>query len=257
MDARGGQNLIAHLHHADRHEGEIAWDGASPAVVPDPDRRTLKERGRIAGGSLKYMRTLAPVPPVSLATALVPAGTSLLRARVLRRSGHGRPARHPRDHLASGPGRQSHGRAVATAGSPRRSLPASHLGGHAAEGASGATFGNQLTFHFARFSPSETRDVPALARTLRLQMAEAIRDGQLEAKPGRPGVPRGAARTMILRVLPWTRGGELFSFNCADLAEWPSALAECFGRSRRERVSRPGCSSPARPWGILQSLREP
>ena len=118
MDARGGQNLVAHLNHADRHEGEIPWDGASPAVVPDPDRRTLKERGRIAGGSLKYMRTLAPVPPVSLATTLRPAGTSLLRARELRRSGHGRPARHPGDLLASGRGRQGHGRAVATAGSP-------------------------------------------------------------------------------------------------------------------------------------------
>ena len=42
--------------------------------MADPDRRTLKERGRIAGGSLKYMRTLAPVPPVSLATTLVPPG---------------------------------------------------------------------------------------------------------------------------------------------------------------------------------------
>ena len=41
---------------------------------PIRDRRTLKERGRIAGGSLKYMRTLAPVPPVSLATTLVPPG---------------------------------------------------------------------------------------------------------------------------------------------------------------------------------------
>lgn len=74
MDARGGQNLVAHLSQADRHEGEIPWDGASPAVMPDPDRRTLKERGRIAGGSLKYMRTLAPVPPVSLATTLRPPG---------------------------------------------------------------------------------------------------------------------------------------------------------------------------------------
>jgi hypothetical protein len=34
----------------------------------------------------------------------------------------------------------------------------------------------------------------------------------------------------MLRMLPWTSGGELFSFNCADLADWPQALAECFGR---------------------------
>ena len=35
---------------------------------------------------------------------------------------------------------------------------------------------------------------------------------------------------MMLRVLPWTAGGELFSFNCADLADWPAALEQCFGR---------------------------
>jgi hypothetical protein len=31
-------------------------------------------------------------------------------------------------------------------------------------------------------------------------------------------------------VLPWTAGGELISFNCADLADWPPALEQCFGR---------------------------
>jgi hypothetical protein len=34
----------------------------------------------------------------------------------------------------------------------------------------------------------------------------------------------------MLRVLPWTATGELFSFNCADLAEWPPELDRCFGR---------------------------
>jgi hypothetical protein len=34
----------------------------------------------------------------------------------------------------------------------------------------------------------------------------------------------------MLRVLPWTAGGELFSFNCADLADWPATLEQCFGR---------------------------
>ena len=27
-----------------------------------------------------------------------------------------------------------------------------------------------------------------------------------------------------------TAGGELFSFNCGDLADWPNAVAECLGR---------------------------
>jgi hypothetical protein len=34
----------------------------------------------------------------------------------------------------------------------------------------------------------------------------------------------------MLRALPWTRGGEVFSFNCADVGDFPSDLDRCFGR---------------------------
>jgi hypothetical protein len=61
-------------------------------------------------------------------------------------------------------------------------------------------------------------------------MTEAIRDGQMDAALVGLDFLHWRPRSMILRVLPWTRGGELFSFNCADLAEWPAALTECFGR---------------------------
>ena len=49
------------------------------------------------------------------------------------------------------------------------------------KGEPGATFGNVLAFHFARFKPSETADVDQLARALRGQMTEALRDGQIDA----------------------------------------------------------------------------
>jgi hypothetical protein len=93
-----------------------------------------------------------------------------------------------------------------------------------------ATFGNHLAFHFARFRSSETADVPALARALRRQMAEAVRDGQIEASEVALQFLQYRPLSRMLQVLPWTTGGELFSFNCADLADWPCALAECFGR---------------------------
>ena len=38
-DARGGQNLLAHLDHLDRHAGESPWNGAPPAFVTPPDDR--------------------------------------------------------------------------------------------------------------------------------------------------------------------------------------------------------------------------
>lgn len=230
MDARGGQNLVAHLNHADRHEGEIPWDGASPAVVPDRDRRTLKERGRIAGGSLTYMRALAPVPPISLATTLLPPGRACFAQEsfVGPDTGDQRATRDISWRLALV------GKAMAELWQ-RRGLPdvpfllpiSVDL---RPKGHPGPTFGNQLAFHFARFRPSDTRDVPGLARSLRRQMADAVRDGQIEANAVAMEFLRYRPLSTMLRALPWTAGGELFSFNCADLADWPPALEHCFGR---------------------------
>ena len=106
-------------------------------------------------------------------------------------------------------------------------MPAADLGRRAPEGELGATFGNHLAFHFARLQPAETaRPAGADASS---SMAEAVRDGQIRGQPGRAGVLQYQPLSRMLRVLPWTASGELFSFNCADLADWPDALAECFG----------------------------
>ncbi len=46
------------------------------------------------------------------------------------------------------------------------------------KGEAGVAIGNWLAFHFARFTPSETADVAGLARSLRLQMADACATGR-------------------------------------------------------------------------------
>ena len=229
MDARGAQNLLAHLDHLDGHEA--AWS-EPPAFVPEADRRPLAERGRVAGGSRAYMRSLAPVPPVSPATGRVPTGRAYFR-----RESFLAPARDADDRRAT---REISWR-LALVGKAmaelwrRRGLPdvpfllpiSVDL---RAKGDPGATFGNLLAFHFARFRPSETQDVPALAKALRQQLADAVREGRIEANRVGMEFLRYCPPSVMLRALPWTRGGELFSFNCADLAEWPAALARCFGR---------------------------
>jgi hypothetical protein len=232
MDARGGQNLLAHLDHLDGQDGEPPWGGAPPAFVADPDLRPLVERARIAGGSLKYMGTIAPVPPVSPATALVPPGrTRFKQESFLAANARAEATRATREiawRLAVV------GKAM-TELWHRRGLPdvpfllpiSVDL---RPKGAPGPTFGNQLAFHFARFLPSDTRDVPALARALRQQVADAVREGHIEANAVAMEFLRYRPLSRILRVLPWTAGGELFSFNCADLADWPPGLERCFGR---------------------------
>jgi hypothetical protein len=229
MDARGGEILLTHLNELDRHD-DTPWGDTPPAFVSERDRRSLVARGRIAGGSLKYLRTLAPVPPVSPGGPPLPPGRACFRRQsyVAPDSTDQRATREICWRVAVV------GKAMAELARRRGApevpclLPISV--DVRPKGELGATFGNHLAFHFARFQPAETADVPALARTLRRQMAEAVRDGQIEANQVALEFLQYQPLSRMLRVLPWTASGELFSFNCADLADWPDTLAECFGR---------------------------
>jgi len=230
MDARGGENLLTHLNHLDRHEGAMPWGEAPPAFVPDRAPRPLLERRRIAGASLKYLRTLAPVPPVSPGGPPVPPGRACFKHEsfVASPSTDQRATREICWRVALvGKAMTELWRRRDLAEVPCL-LPISV--DMRPKGELGATFGNQLGFHFARFKPSDTADVPGLARALRRQMADAVRDGQIEANEVAMEFLHYQPLSRMLRVLPWTESGELFSFNCADLADWPATLAERFGR---------------------------
>jgi len=231
MDARGGQNLVAHLDHLDRHAGEAPWGGTPPAFAPERDPRSFRERSRIARGSLKYIRTVASVPPVSPGNGLVPPARTCFRQESFVDSGPTAGQRATREitwRLAVV------GKAMAELWERKGLAAVPYLLPISVDlrpkGGLGATFGNQLGFHFARFLPSDTADVPVLARALRRQMADAVRDGQIDANAVSLEFLHYRPLSMMLRVLPWTAGGELFSFNCADLADWPPALEKCFGR---------------------------
>jgi hypothetical protein len=227
MDARGGQNLLAHLNHADRG---LPWDGVSSSLWPAERRRSLRERCRVAGPSLAYLRTIAPEPPVSLSAAVSAPGhvRFLRRSFVAPGSGEPRSTRELPWRLALV------GKAMAELWR-RRGLPDVPFlvpvsVDQRPKGAQGPTFGSQLGFYFARFRPADTADVPALARTLRLQMADVLRGGYIEANEAGMEFLDYFPLWTMLRVLPWTGTGDLFSFNCADLGEWPTELGECFGR---------------------------
>jgi hypothetical protein len=231
MDPRGGQNLLAHLAQLDDARGEPR-EAPSAFVASSPERAPLRERARLARRSLEYMRTLAPVPPVS------PGGGATAPGPVrFRRQSFVEP--EPASAGAWG-GRDISWR-LAVVGKAmaelwrRRGLPdvpfllpiAVDL---RPKGDPGPTFGNLLAFHFARFRPSETSDVPALAKALRRQMAEAVRDGQIEANAVAMEFLQHRPLSTMLRALPWTSSGELFSFNCADVGEVPARLGRFLGR---------------------------
>jgi hypothetical protein len=230
MDPRGAENLLAHLAHLDSDDGAPADEGLWPAFAPARDPRPLRERGRIARRSLRYMDTLAPVPPVSPGGALVtPGPVRFLHGSFIEGgSAAGRATREMPWRLAV------LGRAMAELWRARELPEVPFMVPISvdlrAKGEPGPTFGNLLAFHFARFDPAATADVPALARELRLQMADAVRDGQIEANAVAMEFLHYRPLSAMLRALPWSIGGESFSFNCADVADFSPKLDGLLGR---------------------------
>lgn len=233
MDPRGAQTLLGHLAHVDASNGQPPWNGTPPTFAPTSaaDPRPLRERGRIARRSVAHMRTLTPAP-VSPGTGLAsPGRVRFLRLGLVDPAGPAGGRRADREitwRLAVV------GRAMARLWT-RRGLPdVPFLVPISVDlrpkGEPGPTFGNMLAFHFARFRPSETSDVAALAQRLRQQMADAVRDGQIDANAVALEFLRYRPLSRMLRVLPGTEAGETFSFNCADLGEFPPTLEALFGR---------------------------
>ena len=232
MDPRGAQNLLVHLAQLDAHDGQPPWRGTPPTFVAAADRRPLRERGRLARQSLEYMRTLASVPPVSPGSQLAaPGPVRFRRESFVERDpvdGRGRAMREISWRVAVV------GKAMAELWRRRRLPDVPFLLPISVDlrpkGEPGPTFGNLLAFHFVRFRPSETADVPALAKSLRRQMADAVRDGQIDANAVAMEFLKYRPLSTMLRALPWTSSGEIFSFNCADVADFPLGLARFLGR---------------------------
>jgi len=233
MDPRGGQNLLTHLGELDRREGHRPGRASGMTFVSAPDPRPLRERGRIARRSLRYMRALAACPPISLGTGLATPGRVRFRQEAFRERGSAdgdpRTTREISWRLALV------GRAMAELWQ-RRGLPdAPFLVPISVDlrpkGDPGPVFGNLLAFHFARFRPSETTDLPELTRALRRQMTDALRDGQIEANAVAMDFLRYRPLRWMLRELPWTASRETFSFNCADIGDFPLSREPLFDRA--------------------------
>jgi len=230
MDPRGGQNFLAHLQHLDELDGRAPWGGTPPAFVMAADQRPLRERGRLGRHSQRYMRTLTAGAPVSPGTGLASPGRARFRQEsfVSGARGEVRATREICFRLALV------GQTMAELWR-RRGLPdAPFLVPVSVDlrpkGEPGATFGNVLAFHFARFRPSDAADVAALTRALRRQMADALRDGQIDANAVAMEFLAYRPLAVMLRDLPGTAARETFSFNCADLGDFPPSLDKLFGR---------------------------
>ena len=226
MDPRGAENLVGHLAHLDHRSEGTPWAGRPPAFVSSRERRPLQERGRLARRSVDHMRGLMAGAPVSAGTGLSKPG----------------PPRFRQATFVAAPGaeRRDVWSRLALVGSAMaelwrgRGLPdvpflvpvSVDLRG---KGDREPTFGNALAFHFARFKPSDTADPIACERALRRQFVDAMRDDLIEANAVAMEFLHYRPTWMMLRDLPGTASGETFSFNCADVGEFPPAVGTVFG----------------------------
>jgi len=232
MDPRGAQNLLKHLALLDRRDDRTPAGGSPAAFVSPPDPRSYRERGRLARRSRGYIRTLAQVSPVSPGTGLTAAGGARFRSVSVADSAS-----------SAGVPRAPHelclrlaliARAIAEL-CDRRGLPnVPFLVPIAVDlrpkGEPGPIVGNVLAFHFAQFNRSETIDVAGLARTLWRQLADAVREGHIEASAAAMEFIKHRRLATMLRELPGTASGETFSFNFADIGDFPARSDPFFGR---------------------------
>ena len=230
MDPRGAQNLLRHLVHIDCHGGGPPWGHAEPAFVRAPDSRSFRARGRLARKSLDYMRTLPRVEPVASPSAHPTGRVCFRQVSFVERDAAAEPVRLTREiswRLAVV------GKAMRALWEERNVPDVPFLLPIAVDlrpkGDLGPTFGNMLAFHFARFKPTDAADVPRLASMLRDQMADALRCGQIEANDVAMDFLQYRPLAFVRRALRRT-GGETFSFNCADVGDFPATLERCFGR---------------------------
>ena len=230
MDPRGAQNLLHHLCELDAHPGDTPWGPTAPVFTATPSTRSFSERGRLARKSLAYMQSVSHV--ASAPSAAQHMGPVRFRhARFVERDRGFGDERSARDIAWR----------VAVVGKAlreihvRRGIPDGPCVLPIAvdlrpKGEPGPSIGNMLAFHFARFESAETADVPRLARALRAQMADALREGQIEANEVAMGFLHYRPGWMLRRDVRSLAGGETFSFNCADVGDFPVTLAQCFGR---------------------------
>lgn len=217
MDPHGSEHLVRLLADVDAHpeSGTPPWP-TPPIVIAPADERPLRERGALASQSAAQLKTLMPVPPLSLAAA--GRGTSANGPRHWRfrfaaaaeRGRRGMPWRLAVVAAAMTPLFQARGLAsdrpflIPVSANRRR------------RGEPGPVLGNFLAFHFARALPPTDGDIARLARALRDQLAAAVRNDELEA--GWAGMSFARYRPLrgMFRELPWTKAGDFCSFHFAD-----------------------------------------
>ena len=246
MDPRGAEYLLRLLAELDEQPADgIPWTHA-PLLTAPLDARSWRERGALASRGAAHLKQLTPVAPTSL------AGRGASAAERRHRRWRFDPGPPPGDRLRRGmPWRLAVVAKAMTALFRARELPTDDpflipvSVDRRQRGEPGPVLGNYLAFHFTRCRPPVDGDVAALARTLRDDLAEAVRRDDLEANWAGMSFARYRPLRGMFRELRWAAGGDVCSFHFADTGLLLPERTHLFGS--RIRGGYHVAAVPARP----------
>jgi hypothetical protein len=238
MDPRGAENLLDWLVSLDADDGTVP--AAAPLVAP-PDPRPLRERGPLAAQCGRHLKTLLTRPPASFARQLPSIGSQ----RVHVASFTDATASRPGGRRSEFTGRLAVVGAAMARLAARRGLPdASFVVPVSVDlrpkGDAGPVIGNYLSFHFANFTSRDAETAAGLATHLRSQMAAALRANQIDANAVGMDILRYRPLRWFFPSVPWAKGTDVCSFNCADTGACSPAARSFFGRTVLNAYHAPG-----------------
>ena len=233
MDPRGGELLVAMLVAGEQSETD--WIQAR-TIVPPADPRSLRERLDVARVALGQLRTLNTPACRSLARGVTPLGR--VRYRHLSMTDATAPRAMPLTLALVGHAVAELWRAHGLPMDEPFRVPISV--DRRRKGEPGPVFCNNVAFHFARFTPASTADLPTAATEIRRGMAEAVRSGAIDTL---------YTGTDLFSWQPFSRllapfeGDDLASFNCADTGAVRPIVEHVFGARVRNAYHVPCVAS--------------
>jgi len=238
MDPRGAENLLDWLVALDADDGAVP---APAALVAPADARPLRERGPLAVQCGRHLKTLLTRQPASFARALPVIGPQRVHVASFTDATGSRPGVRRSEFT----GRLAVvGAAVARLAARRGLADASFVVPVSVDlrpkGDAGPVIGNYLSFHFANFTSRDAETAAGLAAHLRAQLAAALRVNQIDANAVGMDILRYRPLRWFFPSVPWAKGTDICSFNCADTGPFTPAARSFFGRTVLNAYHAPG-----------------
>ncbi|MEM7260414.1 MAG: hypothetical protein AAF488_00385 [Planctomycetota bacterium] len=224
MDPRGAENLIGYLDRLAAEEVNVVWPEGVPDLAAPPLSTPWRDRLQQARSGKQYLDSFRETPPPT------PTGAEPGAKACFRLTRFVAPDSPDRRHAEMTWRLAVVGRALGRVFRDRLGdapfvLPISV--DLRKKGDAGPVFGNHLSLHFTRFTPTE--DPADTVRALRMEMIEAMKEGRHEATMAAIHLIRGLPVSLLAKRMASSTRGALASFHFADTGDYRGARPTFLG----------------------------